>query len=104
MTSAPTIQTGAAAVPTVEDPRRVLRMLLVVPPASLSSFSLSSFSKEKIMASDGKYVSLYEQRVKLVAAALTEHSELTSSAATELAAHVLYALDHIPERVRYSGK
>jgi len=56
------------------------------------------------MASDGKYVSPYEQRVKLVADALTEHSELTSRAATELAAYVLHELDHIPERVRYSGK
>jgi hypothetical protein len=56
------------------------------------------------MTSNGTYVSLYEQRVKLVADALTSHSELTSVAATELAAHVLYALDHIPERVRYSGK
>jgi hypothetical protein len=56
------------------------------------------------MTSNGTYVSLYEQRVKLVADALTAHSELTSRAAAELAAHVLYALDHIPERVRYSGK
>ena len=65
---------------------------------------LSPFSKEKVMTSNATYVSLYERRVKLVADALTEHSELTSRAATELAAHVLYALDHIPERVRYSGK
>lgn len=56
------------------------------------------------MTSNGTYVSVYEQRVRLVAAALTAHSELTSSAATELATHVLYALDHIPEKVRYSGK
>ena len=56
------------------------------------------------MTSNGTYVSLYDQRVQLVAAALTAHSKLTEKAAIELAGHVLYALDHIPERVRYSGK
>jgi Family of unknown function (DUF6307) len=56
------------------------------------------------MTSIWTYVSLYEQRVKLVADALTAHSELASRAATELAAHVLYALDDFPERVRYIGK
>jgi uncharacterized protein DUF6307 len=56
------------------------------------------------MSSNGAYVSLYDQRVKLVADTLTAHSKLKGEAATELAAHVLYALDHIPERVRYSGK
>jgi Family of unknown function (DUF6307) len=66
--------------------------------------SISSFSKGKIMTGNGKYVSLYDQRVKLVADALTAHSKLNGKAATELAVHVLYALDHIPERVRYSGK
>lgn len=65
---------------------------------------LPPFSKEKVMTSNGAYVSLYEQRVKLVADALTAHSKLKSKASTELAAHVLYALDHIPERVRYTGK
>jgi hypothetical protein len=56
------------------------------------------------MTSNGTYVSLYDQRVKLVAAALTAHPQLTEKAAVELAGHVLYALDHIPERVRYSGR
>lgn len=56
------------------------------------------------MTSNGTYVSLYDQRVKLVADAIKAHSELKGEAATQLAAHVLYALDHIPERVRYSGK
>ena len=56
------------------------------------------------MTRNGKYLSLYDQRVKLVADALVAHSELKGEAATELAAHVLYALDHIPERVHYSGK
>jgi hypothetical protein len=52
------------------------------------------------MTSNGTYVSLYNQRVKLVAAALTAHSELTEKAAIELARHVLNAIDHIPEKVR----
>ena len=56
------------------------------------------------MSSNGTYISLYDQRVNIVTAALTEHSELTEKAADELAKHVLYALDHIPEKVRYSGK
>ncbi len=56
------------------------------------------------MTSNQAYVSLYDQRVQLVADALVAHSELEDEAATRLAAHVLYALDHIPERVRYSGK
>jgi hypothetical protein len=56
------------------------------------------------MISNGTYVSLYDRRVELVTAALTAHSELTEQAAIELAGHVLYALDHIPEKVRYSGK
>jgi hypothetical protein len=56
------------------------------------------------MTSNGTYVSLYDQRVELVAAALTAHSELTELAAVEVAEHVLYALDHIPEKVRYSGR
>ena len=56
------------------------------------------------MTSNGTYVSLYDQRVELVTATLTAHSELTEKAATELAGHILHALDHIPEKVRYSGR
>ena len=54
--------------------------------------------------SNGTYVSLYDQRVKLVADVLVAHSALAGEAATELAAQVLYVLDHIPERVRYNGR
>ena len=56
------------------------------------------------MTNNGTYVSLYDQRVQLVADALTANSPLTGEDAAELARHVLYALDHITERVRYSGK
>jgi hypothetical protein len=46
------------------------------------------------------YVSLYEQRIRLVADALTQHSKLSAKDASDLAVHVLYAIDHIPEKVR----
>jgi hypothetical protein len=52
------------------------------------------------MSSSGTYVSVYEQRVKLVAEVLRAHAELDEKAARDLAVHVLYALDHIPEKVR----
>lgn len=46
------------------------------------------------------YLSVYEQRIQLVAAALTANSSMKDKAAKELAAHVLHAIDHIPEKVR----
>jgi hypothetical protein len=46
------------------------------------------------------YISIHEQRIKLVADAIVKHSALDQSAATELARHVLYVLDHISEKVR----
>jgi hypothetical protein len=46
------------------------------------------------------YVSVHDQRVKLVAQALMDNSKLGEKAANELAKHALYALDHIPEKVR----
>jgi hypothetical protein len=52
------------------------------------------------MAVETVYVSRYDQRVKLVAKALTQNSKLTEDVAVELAKHVLDALDHIPEKVR----
>jgi Family of unknown function (DUF6307) len=42
----------------------------------------------------------YEHRVRLVTDALIQHSEMSPESAGELAKHVLYAIDHIPERVR----
>ena len=44
--------------------------------------------------------SLHEQRVRLVAQTIAKNSKLGDAAAAELAKHVLYALDHIPEKVR----
>jgi hypothetical protein len=52
------------------------------------------------MKTNGSYVSLYDQRVKLVAEALMKNSKLAEKTAMALAVHVLYALDHIPEKVR----
>jgi uncharacterized protein DUF6307 len=57
--------------------------------------------EEAIMDTSVKiYISLYEQRIRLVAQALTQHSKLSEKEAADLAIHVLYALDHIPEKVR----
>jgi hypothetical protein len=52
------------------------------------------------MAVTTVYISRYDQRVRLVADALTQNSKLTDEAAVELAKHVLDVLDHIPEKVR----
>jgi hypothetical protein len=52
------------------------------------------------MSSKAVYVSLHDQRLRLVADALVQNSKLSDDAALELAVHVLYALDHIPEKVR----
>ena len=46
------------------------------------------------------YVSVHEQRRRLVADAMLGHSELTDEAALALAGHALDALDHIPEKLR----
>ena len=46
------------------------------------------------------YVSLYDQRVRLVAYTLKQHSMLSEKDAVDLAVHVLHAIDHIPEKVR----
>jgi hypothetical protein len=46
------------------------------------------------------FVSLYDQRVKLVQSAMQAHSKLGDMASLKLARHVLEALDHMPENVR----
>ena len=52
------------------------------------------------MTSNGTYVSLYDLRVQLVQKALRDHSDLDEKTSFDLAVHVLYALDHIPEKAR----
>jgi hypothetical protein len=52
------------------------------------------------MSEQVTYVSVHDQRVKLVAQAMMDNSKLGEKAATELAKHAIYALDHIPEKVR----
>lgn len=42
----------------------------------------------------------YENRVEQVRDTLRQHSKLSDKAATDLAVHVLHALDTIPEKVR----
>jgi Family of unknown function (DUF6307) len=52
------------------------------------------------MTDNAVYVSLHDQRVRIVADALRQNSKLSDDAAVELAVHAIYALDHIPEKVR----
>lgn len=52
------------------------------------------------MADTISYISIYEQRVRLVAYALKQNSKLNEAEAVELAVHVLQAIDHVPEKVR----
>lgn len=49
------------------------------------------------------YVSIHEQRVRMVVATLAAHSDLTEETAHEVAVQVIYDLDHRPEAVRYRG-
>ena len=84
----------------VEDPRPTVRP----DGAQQGGQTIDDNRTDRAVTSNGTYVSLYDRRVQLVAATLTAHSEMTEQAATELAGYVLYALDHIPEKVRYSGK
>jgi hypothetical protein len=52
------------------------------------------------MTAPVQYISLHDQRVKLVQDALREHSKLGDKASLALAVHVLDALDYMPENVR----
>jgi hypothetical protein len=52
------------------------------------------------MTTTSTYVSLYDQRIQLIVRALRKNSKLGEEEAVELAGHVLYAIDHIPEKVR----
>ncbi len=52
------------------------------------------------MASLPTFRSPYVQRLELVRDTIVSHSQLADKAASELAEHVLHALNSIPERVR----
>jgi hypothetical protein len=52
------------------------------------------------MTNNGTYISLYDLRVRMVQKALQDHSDLDDPTSFDLAEHVLYALDHIPEKTR----
>ena len=59
-----------------------------------------STEKENWMASPTTFRSPYVQRLEPVRDTITSHSKLGDKAASELAEHVLDALNSIPERVR----
>ena len=52
------------------------------------------------MASPTTIGTPYIQRVELVKDTITAHSKLGDKAASELAVHILHALNSIPEKVR----
>jgi hypothetical protein len=59
-----------------------------------------STEKENAMSSPTMVRSPYVVRVDLVADTIKAHSKLGDKAASELAVHILYALNSIPEKVR----
>jgi Family of unknown function (DUF6307) len=69
-------------------------------PTSPSGDHLHSGGKPNMVTIKPIYISLYDQRLRLVAHALTQNSKLGEEEAAKLAVHVLHAIDHIPEKVR----
>jgi hypothetical protein len=59
-----------------------------------------SIEKEKLMASPTTVHSPYIHRLELVRDTLKSHSKLGDKEASELAEHVLQALNSIPEKIR----
>lgn len=56
--------------------------------------------KENLMASPTTFRSPYLQRLELVKDTIRSHSKLGDKAASELAEHILHALNSIPEKMR----
>jgi hypothetical protein len=56
--------------------------------------------RENVMASPTTLQTPYGQRVELVKDTIQTHSKLGDKAASELAVHVLHALNSIPEKIR----
>jgi Family of unknown function (DUF6307) len=52
------------------------------------------------MTDNGTYVSRYDRRVRLVANAVKDHSDLDDKTAVKIAEHALGAIDYLPEKVR----
>lgn len=52
------------------------------------------------ISSTATFTPRYEQRVKLIQDVVRNNSTLDDKAASELAVHMLHALDTIPERLR----
>jgi hypothetical protein len=72
-------------------------------PLPISSSSIEqtcSIEKEKLMASPTTFRSPYVLRLELVRDTITSHTKLGDKEATDLAEHVLQALNSIPEKIR----
>jgi Family of unknown function (DUF6307) len=59
-----------------------------------------SIEKEKLMASPTTFRSPYARRLELVRDTITSHTKFGDKEASELAEHVLDALNSIPEKIR----
>jgi hypothetical protein len=59
-----------------------------------------STEKEKLMASPTTFRSPYVLRLELVRDTITSHTKLGDKEASDLAEHVLHALNSIPEKIR----
>jgi hypothetical protein len=72
-------------------------------PLGVSSSSIEqtcSIEKEKLMASPTTLRSPYALRVELIRDTITSHTKLGDKEASDLAEHVLDALNSIPEKIR----
>jgi Family of unknown function (DUF6307) len=70
---------------------------------AISSSSIEqtcSVEKEKLMASPTTFRSPYALRVELIRDTITSHTKLGGKEASDLAEHVLDALNSIPEKIR----
>jgi hypothetical protein len=65
-----------------------------------SSERTCSIEKEKLMASPTMFRSPYVLRLELVRDTITSHTKLGDKEASDLAEHVLQALNSIPEKIR----
>jgi hypothetical protein len=82
------------STPTAEKRRNVVGI------GQLGCERTCSTEKEKLMASPTTFRSPYVLRLELVRDTITSHTKLGDKQASDLAEHVLHALNSIPEKIR----
>jgi Family of unknown function (DUF6307) len=82
------------STPTAEKRRNVVGI------GQLGCERTCSTEKEKLMASPTTFRSPYVLRLELVRDTITSHTKLGDKEASDLAEHVLHALNSIPEKIR----